>query len=174
MRFTETVALEGLNASIGSVGDAYDNAAAETVMGLFENDAIAKNSPFRVGPLKTIEDVEEITFEGVTWYNNERLHGYLGNIRPEEYERNYMLEDTAHRPVTPPTKRRRENRDGSRKHFARCWVPSISSWLGPVNRALPRKVVTPLPVSSSSMPCGTASVKPRLWRINADQSIDTP
>ena len=92
VRFTETVALEGLTASIGSVGDAYDNAAAETVMGLFKNEAIAKNSPFRVGPLKTIADVEEITFEWVTWYNNERLHGYLGNIPPEEYERNYYAQ----------------------------------------------------------------------------------
>ena len=88
-RFTETVALEGLTASIGSVGDAYDNAAAETGMGLFKNEAIAKNSPFRVGPLKTIADVEEITFEWVSWYNNERLHGFLGYIPPEEYERNY-------------------------------------------------------------------------------------
>ena len=92
VRFTETVALEGLTASIGSVGDAYDNAAAETVMGLFKNEAIAKNSPFRVGPLKTIADVEEITFEWVTWYNNERLHGYLGNIPPEEYERTYYAQ----------------------------------------------------------------------------------
>ena len=55
-------------------------------MGLFKNEAIAKNSPFRSGSLKTIADVEEITFEWVTWYHNERLHGYLGNIPPEEYE----------------------------------------------------------------------------------------
>jgi putative transposase len=92
VRFTETLALEGPTGSIGSVGDAYDNAAAETVMGLFKNEAIAKNSPFGVGPLKTIADVEEITFEWVTWYNNERLHGYLGNIPPEEYERNYYAQ----------------------------------------------------------------------------------
>lgn len=89
IRFTETVALEGLAASIGSVGDAYDNAAAETVMGLYKNEAIAKNSPFWAGPLKTIADVEETTFDWVSWYNNDRLHGYLGNIPPEEYEQNY-------------------------------------------------------------------------------------
>ena len=46
VRFTETIALEGLTVSIGSVGDAYDNAAAETVMRLFRNEAITKNSPF--------------------------------------------------------------------------------------------------------------------------------
>ena len=94
IRFTETVALEGLTASIGSVGDAYDNAAAETVMGLFKNEAVAKNSPFRTGPLTTIADVEEITFDWVDWYNNRRLHSTLGNIPPEEYERNYYAETT--------------------------------------------------------------------------------
>jgi len=93
VRFTETVALEGLTASIGTVGDAYDNAAAETVMGLFKNEAIAKNSPFRTGPLKGLPDVEEITFDWVNWYNNERLHSFLGNIPPEEYERNYYAQN---------------------------------------------------------------------------------
>jgi len=92
VRFTETVALEGLTASIGTVGDAYD-AAAETVMGLFKNEAIAKNSPFRTGPLKGLPDVEEITFDWVNWYNNERLHSFLGNIPPEEYERNYYAQN---------------------------------------------------------------------------------
>ena len=57
IRFTETVALEGLVASIGGIGNAYDNAAGETVMGLYKNEAVAKNSPFWVGPLKTIADI---------------------------------------------------------------------------------------------------------------------
>ena len=98
IRFTETVAFEGLVASIGSVGDAYDNAAAETVMGLFKNEAIAKGSPFTAGPLKTITDVEETTIDWVHWYNNQRLHSALGNIPPEEYERNYYAEN--HGPST--------------------------------------------------------------------------
>ncbi|RFA17545.1 IS3 family transposase, partial [Subtercola boreus] len=93
IRFTETVALEGLVASIGSVGDAYDNAAAETVMGLFKNEAIRNGSPFRTGPLKTLTNVEETVFDWVTWYNTDRLHSYLGNISPEEYERNYYAQD---------------------------------------------------------------------------------
>ena len=92
IRFTETVALEGLTASIGSVGDAYDNAAAETVMGLFKNEAISKNSPFRTGPLKGLPQVEEIVFDWVSWYNNERLHSFLGNVPPEEYERDYYAQ----------------------------------------------------------------------------------
>ena len=94
MRFTETVALEGLAASIGSVGDAYDNAAAETVMGLFKNEAIRNGSPFRTGPLKGLADVEEVTFDWVAWYNNERLHSFLGDLPPEEFEANYYAGKT--------------------------------------------------------------------------------
>ncbi len=63
IKFTETVALEGLVASIGTIGDAYDNAATETVMGLYKNEAVAKNSPFVTGPLKTLADVEKLTFD---------------------------------------------------------------------------------------------------------------
>ena len=89
IRYTDTLALEGLQPSIGSVGDAYDNAAAETVMGLFKNEAVAKESPFRAGALKTETDVMEIVFEWVHWYNNERLHSALGHQTPEEYEQTY-------------------------------------------------------------------------------------
>jgi transposase InsO family protein len=88
IKFTETVALEGLIASIGTIGDAYDNAAAETVMGLYKNEAVAKNSPFMTGPLKTLADVERLTFDWLDWYNNRRLHSTLGNIPPAEYEDN--------------------------------------------------------------------------------------
>jgi hypothetical protein len=58
-------------------------------MGLFKNEAIAKTSPFRSGPLKGLPEVEEIVFDWVSWYNNDRLHSFLGNIPPEEYERAY-------------------------------------------------------------------------------------
>lgn len=86
IRFTETLDLQGLSASIGSVGDAYDNAVAESVIGLFKNEAIAAGSPFRVGPLRTLADVEAITMEYVDWYNNHRLHSLLDDLTPEEYE----------------------------------------------------------------------------------------
>jgi len=69
-----------------------ENAAAETVMGLYKNEAIAKGSPFRIGPLRGIDDVETLTFEWVDWYNNRRLHGTLGNMPPEEYERTYYAQ----------------------------------------------------------------------------------
>lgn len=86
IRFTETLALEGLSASIGAVGDAYDNAVAESVFGLFKNEAIAIGSPFRTGPLRTLADVEAITTDYVDWYNNHRLHSLLDNATPEEFE----------------------------------------------------------------------------------------
>ena len=98
IRFTETVALEGLVASIGSAGSAYDNAAVETVMGLFKNEAITKGSPFTVGPLRTVTDVEEATIDWVHWDNNQRLHSALGNLPPEEYQRNYHAKN--HGPST--------------------------------------------------------------------------
>jgi putative transposase len=89
IRFTETLALQGLSASIGSVGDAYDNAVAESVIGLYKNEAIAAGSPFRTGPLRTLADVETVTMDYVDWYNNRRLHSRLGNLTPEEYEQAY-------------------------------------------------------------------------------------
>ena len=94
IRFTETLTLQGLSASIGSVGDAYDNAVAESVIGLYKNEAIAAGSPFRDGPLRTLADVETVTMEYVDWYNNHRLHSRLDNLTPEEYEQAYYAQPT--------------------------------------------------------------------------------
>lgn len=105
IRYTDTLILEGLQPSIGSVGDAYDN-AAETVMGIFKNEAVAKGSPFRTGALKTESDGVEIVFEWVSWYNNERLHSALGHQTPEEFEQTYyalqigsLPDDAANKPA---------------------------------------------------------------------------
>jgi transposase InsO family protein len=92
--FAETLALEGIAASIGSVGDAYDNALAESTIGLFKNEAIRDGSPFRTGPMKTIDDVEWITTEWVTWYNTARLHTRLGDVPPDEFEASYYADLT--------------------------------------------------------------------------------
>jgi putative transposase len=94
IRFTETLALQGLSASIGTVGDAYDNAVAESFMGLFKNEAIAPGSPFRTGPLRTLADVEAITMNYVDWYNNHRLHSLLDLATPEEFETAYYAQET--------------------------------------------------------------------------------
>jgi putative transposase len=98
--FAETLVLEGIAASIGSIGDAYDNALAETTIGLFKTEAVAPASPFRTGPLRTIDDVEYATMEWVDWYNNRRLHSQLNYIPPEEYEGPTTLKPKASQPPT--------------------------------------------------------------------------
>lgn len=79
------------------------NALAESTIGLFKNEAIRDGSPFRSGPLRTIDDVEWVTAGWVDWYNSRRLHSTLGDIPPDEYEAAYYadLETPAH-PVLEP------------------------------------------------------------------------
>jgi len=101
--FAETLALEGIAASIGSVGDAYDNALAESTIGLFKNEAIRDGSPFRTGPLKSLDDIEWVTAEWVTWYNTSRLHSTIGDIPPDEFEASYYADlNTPSQPVMAP------------------------------------------------------------------------
>jgi putative transposase len=85
LRFTEHLALEGIAPSIGSVGDAYDNALMESVIGLFKTECI-RTIVFHAGPYKTVSDVEYATAGWVDWWNNRRLHGALGMITPNEAE----------------------------------------------------------------------------------------
>lgn len=91
-RYTQTLTVEGLIPSIGTIGDAYDNAAAETVMGLFKNEAVAADSPFRTGSLATEADVVDLVVEWVHWYNTQRLHSTLGYRTPVEFEELYYDE----------------------------------------------------------------------------------
>jgi len=85
LRLTEHLALEDIRPSIGSVGDAYDNALMETINGLYKAECI-RTTVFHDGPYKTIGDVEYATAGWVDWYNNRRLHSSLGMIPPVEYE----------------------------------------------------------------------------------------
>lgn len=85
LRFTEHLALEEIRPSIGSVGDAYDNALMETINGLYKAECI-RSTVFHDGPYKTVADVEYATAGWVDWYNNRRLHSTLGNVPPVEYE----------------------------------------------------------------------------------------
>jgi putative transposase len=89
IHFGETLTLSGLRPSIGSVGDAYDNALAETTIGLYKNECIRADSPFRRGPLRNLADVELITADYVAWYNQQRLMHRLGRIPPAEAEAEY-------------------------------------------------------------------------------------
>jgi len=85
IRLTEHLALEEIQPSIGSVGDAYDNALMETINGLYKAECI-RTTVFHNGPFKTIADVEYATAGWADWYNNRRLHGSLGMMTPVEFE----------------------------------------------------------------------------------------
>lgn len=89
VRFAESMVIGGITPSIGTVGDAYDNALAETTIGLYKTECVRDDSPFRVGPLETRADVEQITSEWVHWYNTERLMHRLGRRPPAEAEEEY-------------------------------------------------------------------------------------
>ena len=83
VRYGEHLAELGAVPSIGSVGDSFDNALAEAVNGLYKTELI--RGPDQ-GPWRTIDDVELATLGWVHWYNTERLHGYLDDVPPIEYE----------------------------------------------------------------------------------------
>jgi transposase InsO family protein len=89
LRFGETLLLEGLIPSVGSVGDALDNALAETTIGLYKTECIRDGSPFRTGPIATLADLEQITSAWVHWYNTARLMHRLGRRPPAEVEAEY-------------------------------------------------------------------------------------
>ena len=81
IRYTERLAEAGIEPSVGSTGDSYDNALAESVIGLFKTEVIRRR-----GPWKGIEDVEFATLTWVAWYNSSRLLEPLGYLPPIEFE----------------------------------------------------------------------------------------
>ncbi|MFE5028309.1 IS3 family transposase [Streptomyces sp. NPDC056656] len=83
-RLAERLDAAQIAASIGSVGDAYDNALMESTIGLFKTEVIKPQRPW-----KTLSHVELATAEWVDWYNHRRLHGEIGHIPPVEYEANF-------------------------------------------------------------------------------------
>lgn len=84
IRYGERLAEIGAVPSIGTVADSYDNALAETVNGYYKAELI--RGPSRIGPWKSVGDVELATLSWVHWHNTARLHGYLGDIPPAEFE----------------------------------------------------------------------------------------
>jgi len=84
IRYSERLAEAGIEPSVGSKGDSYDNALAETINGLYKAEVI-----HRRGPWKTKQAVELATLEWVSWFNHHRLMGPLGNVPPAEFEANY-------------------------------------------------------------------------------------
>lgn len=85
-RYSRRIAELGAAASVGSVGDSYDNALAETVIGLYEAELIHKPGQ---GPWDSAEDVELATLGWTHWHNHRRLHSRLGDIPPAEFEAAY-------------------------------------------------------------------------------------
>ena len=84
IRYTERLVEEGIEPSVGSAGDSYDNALAETVIGLFKTEVIRPRGPWR-----SLEAVEFATLEWVNWFNNRRLLEPIGHIPPAEAEAAY-------------------------------------------------------------------------------------
>jgi putative transposase len=85
IRFTDHLDVEQIAPSIGSVGDAYDNALMESIIGLYKTECV-DTDVFHAGPHKSLGDVEYATAGWVDWYNNRRLHSSLGNVPPIEFE----------------------------------------------------------------------------------------
>jgi len=92
IKYTERLAEAGIEPSVGSVGDSYDNALAETINGLYKTEVIR-----RCGPWRSLEAVEYATLGWVDWFNNRRLLEPIGNIPPAEAEARFyaQLEETA-------------------------------------------------------------------------------
>ena len=84
IRYGERLAEIGATPSIGTVGDSYDNALAESVNGYYKTELV--RGPAKKGPWKTIDDLELATLGWVHWHNTQRLHGYLGDVPPAEFE----------------------------------------------------------------------------------------
>ena len=92
IKYTERLAAAGIEPSVGSVGDSYDNALAETINGLYKTEVIRRRGPWR-----NLEAVEFATLEWVDWFNHRRLLEPIGNIPPAEAEARYyaLLEEPA-------------------------------------------------------------------------------
>ncbi len=84
IRYTERLAEAGIEPSVGSVGDSYDNALAESINGLYKTEVIRRRGPWR-----SLEAVEFATLEWVEWFNNRRLLEPIGNMPPAEAEAQY-------------------------------------------------------------------------------------
>ena len=89
IRYTERLAEASIEPSVGSFGDSYDNALAETIIGLFKTEVIHQRGPWR-----NLESVEFAVLEWVDWFNNRRLLESIGNVPPAELEATYYDQST--------------------------------------------------------------------------------
>jgi len=94
--YTERLAEAGAVTSVGSRGDSYDNAAAESLIGLFKTELIRSR-----GPWKGLDDVELATLEWVDWFNHRRLHSHCSDIPPAEFEDTYYRQQAPAETISP-------------------------------------------------------------------------
>ena len=90
IRYGERLAEIGAVPSIGTVGDSFDNALAETVNGYYKAELV--RGPDHPGPWKTVEELELATLGWVHWHNQDRLHGFIGDVPPAEFEEAFYAE----------------------------------------------------------------------------------
>jgi putative transposase len=98
IRYTERLAEAGVVNSVGSKGDSYDNALAESFNGLYKTELI-----HRRGPWRNVDNVEWATLTYVDWFNNRRIHNEIGKLPPAEFEENYYRQNAAPELVTSQT-----------------------------------------------------------------------
>jgi transposase InsO family protein len=91
IRYSERLAECGIEASVGTTGDSYDNALAESIIGLFKTEVIGPRGPWR-----NVDAVEYATLEWVDWFNNRRLLEPIGDVPPAEFELMYYRQQGAH------------------------------------------------------------------------------
>jgi len=91
IRYGERLAEIGAVPSIGTVGDSFDDALAETVNGYYKAGLV--RGPEHPGPWKSVEELELATLGWVHWHNNERLHGFIGDVPPAEFEETFYAEN---------------------------------------------------------------------------------
>jgi len=96
IRYTERLEEIGAVPSIGTIADSFDNALAESVNSLYKAELVYGPEQ---GPWRTVADLELATLGWVHWFNTQRLHGYLGDIPPAEYEDAYHAERSSKQPV---------------------------------------------------------------------------
>jgi putative transposase len=98
IRYTERLAENGVVASVGSRGDSYDNALAESIIGLYKTELVRNRGPWR-----GLDDLEYATLEWVDWFNHRRLFHELGRIPPAEYEDHYYRQTESRHQVATHT-----------------------------------------------------------------------
>jgi putative transposase len=99
VRYTDRLTELGAHPSIGTVGDSYDNALAESTIGLFKSELL-----WPKGPWRTAEQLELATLTDIEWFNHRRLHGSIGMITPAETEHNYYQQPRPATPTKPTTR----------------------------------------------------------------------